>query len=339
MTAEQVRAETDRGIRATLAGLLARRPDDGPTPLPFRPETAAEVPVAAWRQLEQTCGELTLDRLFVIPAGAGFTRRRRPTPLRVLAFGSRAVGHWIDDGGEGRLECVPLEDVLAIDDRTVLLDGRLVVFGAHSQVVVQYNAAARSQLRESVLWLRRAIAGPAFPAREGFVWVSARGVDRPRSELPHKWTYLLSQRTDLRIDATGEEMVAVGDVAEIGRSRGPATGVALLGPRELVVAAEPSEWLDVSRYGVDLTVVPRSRLRDIGWREGQLIVRLLGETGPLAPTDPSAPPAQPQPRTIARPLDERLYQAMCRSFGDAIQQAEVPGTADRRRSNWFLIHR
>ena len=142
-------------------------------------------------------------------------------------------------------------------------------------------------------------------------------------------------------------MVAVGDVAEIGRSRGPATGVGLLGPRELVVAAEPSVWLDVSRYGVDLTVVPRSRLRDIGWGGGELVIRLREEGEPQPPARPADAPsavAEPDPAalgppTISRSLDERLFVAMCRSFGDAIPHAEVGGKAARHRSNLPPSHR
>jgi hypothetical protein len=50
--------------------------------------------------------------------------------------------------------------------------------------------------------------------------------------------------------------------------RVPSTGIALPGPRELVVAAEPPDWLSGTRYGVDLTVVPRSHIRGAGWSRG-----------------------------------------------------------------------
>lgn len=281
------------------------------TPLPTRPAELDDVPSAAWSQLEKCCGDLTLERMLVIPG----TRKRpsrwyRPAlRTRVVAFGSRAVGQWTEDDGEGAVEFIPLDDVRAIDDRLILLHGRLSVIGQHGRIVVQYNAVARRQLRESILRLRCKVAGPEFATRPNFVWIGDKGDERPKRELPHKWAYMLGYRDDLRIDLASNEMVAVGGVTEIGRSRGPATGIAVLGPRELVVAAEPPDCLDASRYGVDLTVVPRCFLGDVGWSRGDLRIRL--RDGDNVPSEPS----------ISRPLDERLYQAMRQSFGDAVTWA------------------
>ncbi len=289
----------------------------GLIPLPFWPKAREDVPERAWGRLEATCGELSLERMLVFPPfGTRPTFRCRVwAPARVIAVGSLAIGLWTDEGeGADRLECVPLADVLAIDDRTVLLDGQLSVVGPAGRVVVGYNTTARTRIRESIAWLRRAVAGSAFPVQETFVWMagSEAGGNRPRSELPHKWAYILNRRDDLRIDPVGQEMVAVGDVAEIGHSRGPATGVALLGPRELVIAAEPSESLDISRYGVDLIVVPRSRLSGIGWSQGEVTIQLQRDASRTEPT------AITQTATIRRPLDGRLYEAMRVAFGDAV---------------------
>jgi len=276
-------------------------------PLPSRPAELGDVPAGAWSQLERCCGDLTLERTLVIPGTRKRPSRRRRFALRtrVVAFGSRAVGQWTEDDGAGVVEFIPVGDVRAIDDRLILLHGRLLVIGQQGRIVVHYNAVARRQLRESILWLRREIAGPEFATRYNFVWIGEGG-ERPETELPHKWAYMLGHRDDLRIDASRNEMVAVGDVTEIGRSRGPATGIAVLGPHELVVAAEPPDCLYASRYGVDLTVVPRCFLGEVGWSRGDLRIRL--RDGDVTPDGLS----------ISRPLDERLYQAMRRSFGDAV---------------------
>jgi hypothetical protein len=43
------------------------------------------------------------------------------------------------------------------------------------------------------------------------------------------------------------------------------SGVAVLGPRELVIANEPAEHLDRARNGVDMLAVPRTRLESPSW--------------------------------------------------------------------------
>ena len=217
-----------------------------------------------------------------------------------------------------------MEDLLAIQDQIVLLYGRLSLIGAKSQMAIQYNAVARSQLRESILWLRGRVAGPVFPVRPSFVWIEGKGEERPQSELPYKWAYMLAHRDDLRIDAEAGEMVAVGDVVELGAARrGPSTGIALLGPRELVVAAEPLADRRTHRYGVDLTVVPRSHIRDVGWSRGNLQIRLRAgdEARPADGTRKGARGATGEP-AISLPLDSRLFEAMRRSFGDAVEWAK-----------------
>ncbi len=281
------------------------------TPVPSRPAKLGDVPAAAWSQLERCCGDLALDRMLVIPGvRRPPSRWRRPAlRTRVVAFGPAAVGQWTDDDDAGTVEFIALDDIRAIDDRLVLLYGRLSVIGRQSRIVVQYNAVARRQLRESILWLRRSVAGPGFTTRHNFVWIGEKGNERAEGDLPHKWAYMLGCRDDLRIDPSSNEMVAVGDVTEIGRSRGPTTGISVLGPRELVIAAEPPDSLRASRYGVDLTVVPRCFLGDVGWHRGNLLIRL--REGDDLPSGPS----------ISRPLDEQLYQAMQRSFGDAVTWA------------------
>jgi hypothetical protein len=281
------------------------------TPLPTRPNELGDIPAAARSQLEKCCGDLARERMLIIP---GTQRRpsrwRRPgLRTRVVAFGSRAVGQWTEDDADGTVEFIPLVDVRAIDDRLILLHGRLSVIGRHGRIDVYYSAVARRHLGECILWLRGQVAGPEFGTRPRFVWIGDSGDERPRSELPHKWAYILDHRDDLRIGPTSNEMVAVGDVMEIGRSRGPTTGIAVLGPHELVIAAEPPDSPRGSRYGVDLTVVPRCFLGDVDWSRGNLRIRLREDDD------------QPSGTPISRPLDECLYQAMRRSFGDAVPWA------------------
>ena len=312
MTASKARAAGYRAVESFATRVVALVPESEElTPLPTRPTELGALPAAARSQLEEFCGDLARERMLIIP---GTQRRpsrwRRPAlRTRVVAFGSRAVGQWTEDDAEGVVEFMPIDDVRAIDDRLILLHGRLSVIGQHGRIDVYYSAVARRQLRECILWLRGEVAGPEVATRPGFVWIGDRGDERPKSELPHKWAYMLDHRDDLRIDPSANEMVAVGDVTEIGRSRGPATGIAVLGPRELVIAAEPPDSLRGSRYGVDLTVVPRCFLGDVGWSRGNLQIRLR--------EDDNLPGGTP----ISRPLDERLFRAMRRSFGDAVPWA------------------
>lgn len=310
--AGNARAAGHWAVDSLVARILSALPESEElTPLPTRPTELGDVPAGARSQLEKCCGDLTRERMLIIPGTQKRPSRwRRPAlRTRVVAFGSMAVGQWTEDDANGTVESIPLHDVRAIDDRLILLHGRLSMIGQHGRIDVYYSAVARRQLLDCILWLRGEVAGPEFATRPRFVWIDDRGDERPKSELPHKWAYMLDCRDDLRIDHSSNEMVAVGDVTEIGRSRGPTTGIAVLGPRELVIAAEPPDSLLASRYGVDLTVVPRCFLGEVGWSRGNLHIRLR-ENDNL----PSGAP-------ISRPLDERLYRAMRRSFGDAVPWA------------------
>jgi hypothetical protein len=289
--------------------------------MPLRPISRDEVPAAAWSALEESCGALSLERLLVIP-GTGkrsWIGGRLATHTRVVAFGSDAVGHWTEDGGAGSVERMPMGELLAIDDRVVLLLGRLSLIGKNGRMVVLYNAVARPLLSESILWLRRQIAGPAFPTRRSFVWIGADGDDRSDRRLPHKWAYLLTQRDDLRIDPPTDEMVAAGNVVEGKPLRqGPVTGIGVLGARELLIAAEPPTDASTPRYGIDLTAVPRDHIRDVGWSGGDLRIRLRADQDP----DPDGLRSVDDPPAISRPLDVHLFQAMRLSFGDAVEWAD-----------------
>jgi hypothetical protein len=109
-----------------LGRLLPRSDTDERTPLPIRPASRDDLPPAAWSALEAACGGLTVEGLLVIPTTWKRTWRGRQLAMqkRVVAFGERAVGQWMEDGGAGVVECIRIEDLLAIGDRIVLLDGR-----------------------------------------------------------------------------------------------------------------------------------------------------------------------------------------------------------------------
>lgn len=285
---------------------------------PLRPRSWDEVPIAARPALADVSPGLAADRLFVVPPGLmprrAFWQPRRRTPAMVLAFAEDAVVLWSEDEGGATLETLPIGDVLAVDDRTVLLYGRLRVIGRRGSIVVQYNAAARDDLRDNVLWLRRRIAGEQMPAADAFVWRSSRGASPSPVGLPYKWSYMLAHSPNLRLDPGEPAAVAAGDVFEIGdvprrgRTKAAPSGLALLGSRELVIAAEPAEHLEIDRYGVDLIAVPRRFVRHLSWEDGVLRIELCGGDG--APAD-----------SIVRPLDRHLADAMRIGFGDAVAWA------------------
>jgi hypothetical protein len=282
---------------------------------PFRPQAPADVPDEAWEALERVCPDAGLDRLFVIPAvvTGRYRGRRRSTPAQVLAFGDDVIALWTAEHGTSSVAALPAGELLAVDDRTILLHGRLAFIGARGRIAVTYNTVARDALRENMRTVRCAIAGPPVPATSAFLWLDAHGVARPEEELPYKWAFMLSHNPNLRLDPTEPVKVAVGDVVEWGARHGrrgrtsPATGLAILGPREFVVATEPAEYLNYGRYGVDLTTVPRRFLNGLAWDGRTLRIGLQ--------TGDGRPIAEP----IVRSLDGRLVEAMARSFGSAVR--------------------
>jgi hypothetical protein len=273
---------------------------------PFRPTKPDEVPPAALPSLVTACGPLLLDRLFVVPRT---TRLVAPgkcvlTPTSVLGFGERAVALWIDEGPDGRLVAIPIERLRAIEDRRILLYGRLGFIAAETRLVLRYNTAERRALGDNLRDLRHRIAPPGPPTADGFLWLDHHGQSRARSELPVKWRYVLSSPAVLA-DPQEPAIVAVGDVAETQRGRsGPASGIAVLASRELVIAVEPIGYVEAERYGVDLLAVPRAHLAGIGWNGRSVTVR-VGRAGA-------------EVASVRLPLDARLVEAMQRSFGSAV---------------------
>jgi hypothetical protein len=279
---------------------------------PFRPTRTADVPAAALAALEKVCGRLPFERVYVIPRTSRLVDPLNCviTPARVLGFGERNVGLWMDDGPGGRLTSIPIDRLLAVDDRTILLYGRLRLLASEGQIVVRYNTVSRSDVQENLGRLRDQMCGAKRAVESGFLWLDPSDEQRSQADLPHKWRVVLDNPA-VRPDLTEPVMVAAGDLTEIqaGRTR-PASGVAVLGPRELVVANEPVEYLDRARYGVDLLAVPRERLDSLSWDGQCLTVRVALEQSGVEAATP-----------VTLPLDPYLVEAMWRVFGDEVRWA------------------
>jgi hypothetical protein len=204
----------------------------------------------------------------------------------------------------------PTSRLIAVDDRTILLYGRLRLMAADRQLVVRYNTVSRRDLQENLSELRRRMATKPQPIVSGFLWLDARNEGMGQPALPHKWRVVLEHQM-VRPNLDEPAIIAVGDVTEIrgGRNRPPA-GVAVLGSRELVIVNEPSEFLEAARYGVDLLAVPRERLDSLSWDGRSLTVRVAQDQ---ADVEGAA--------SITLPLDRHLVEAMRRAFGSAIRWA------------------
>lgn len=277
---------------------------------PFRPSQTQDVPEPALATLVAVCGPLELARLFVVPRT---TRLIDPThcvitPAKVVGFGESVVAVWVDDGPEGRMLSLPIARLTAIEDRTILLYGRLRLIAADKQLVIRYNTVSRDDLRQDICWLRRRTATKVLPSESGFLWLDSHNRELPQSALPHKWRVVLDFPT-VRPDPDEHAMIAVGDLAEIsrGRRRQP-SGLAVLGSRELVIANEPSEYLGADRYGVDLLAVPRERLDSLGWDGRSLTVHFAEDR-----------PGADGPSSVISPLEASLVEAMRRAFGSAVR--------------------
>ena len=275
---------------------------------PFRPTRPADLPGSSRPGLEAVCGPLPYDRLYVIPSATRLVTRTQCviTPAKVLGFGEQTVAIWVDDGPDDRVLAHPIDQLVAVDDRQILLYGRLRLVAADGQIVVRYNTVSRDDLTGRLIELRQRMAKRELAVEPGFLWLDRTSETKGQAELPHKWRVVLDNAT-VRPNLDEPAIIAAGDVSEIRRGRTrPASGVAVLGRKELVVANEPSEYLDRARYGVDLLAVPRERLASLSWDGKYLTVGVakgrVGEGG----------------SSIVLPLDPYLVDAMRRAFGSAV---------------------
>jgi hypothetical protein len=277
---------------------------------PFRPTRLADIPAPALAAVEGVCGPVQLSRVFVVPRTTRLVDSSRCviTPTKVLGFGEEVVAVWIDDGPEGRVMSMPTEQLDAVDDRTILLYGRLRLIASDAQLVVHYNTVARDDLRDDLCRLRSQMATRELPVSPGFLWLDPSNPRPDRAGLPHKWLVVLDSAA-VRPNPAEPVVVAVGNLTEIRRGKTrPPSGVAVLGPRELVIASEPSDYRGRDRYGVDLLAVPRERLDSVSWDGRSLTVRFVQRHSD----------AQGACSLISH-LDLNLVEAMARVFGSAVQ--------------------
>ena len=284
---------------------------------PFRPTRSEEIAAPALPALEAVCGPLPFDRLYVVPRTTRLISHKRCviTPAEVLAFGDEAVGLWVDAGPAGHVLSVPVDGLVAVDDRRILLHGRLRLVAATHDLVVRYGTVSQDALEENLSVLRGRMATKHVPVEPGFVWPTAKGAGAGRSDLPYKWRLLLGHP---RVRPNGGEpvIVAVGDVTEVGvGARRVPSGIAVLGPRELVIVSEPLDLDACACCGVDLVAVPRERLDALAWDGRSLTV--------LVSHDRTAPPGAAVRGTtpVSLALDRHLVEAMRQAFGSAVRWA------------------
>jgi hypothetical protein len=234
--------------------------------LPHRPASAAEVPAGALDELRRVVGEVGLEQLFVIPRSSRTVGTARAdwvlTPTEVIAVGSETIAVWIDDDTGPRIRALlPLADVVAVLDRSVLLHGRLELVGPEPSIVVRYNTVGRPELRELLLPVRTSSQPVATALPEG--------IGHDPATLPHKWMALL-RSSDVLPAGQDRLVVAAGDPWNVRPQLHD--GVAVLSSRELLVATDPTPSVEMAHYGVDLLAVARSRVRAIGGGGDTLVV-------------------------------------------------------------------
>lgn len=242
--------------------------------LPHRPASMAEVPAVALDHLRAVVGEVGPEQLFVIPRSArtiGIDDTRWVvSPTQVVAVGRDTVAVWIDVAGSPRVrEVLPIADVVAMLDRSILLYGRLELIGPTSSIVVRYNTVGQPELRSMLLPVRRAALPVEAPLPQG---------GRDPGELPHKWMALLRSR-DVLPRGLDRLLVAAGD---LGHPRPQLhNGVAVLSSTELVVATDPTPDVRMAQYGVDLLAVARRRLLAFAGGGSTLRVTVAAAGGPV----------------------------------------------------------
>ena len=296
----------EEAARIGSAGLRGR---------PYRPQRFDDMPAGARDALEDVCGVLRLNQLFVVPRTARWTNRAGrqcvATPAEVVAFGATIVALWVDDPiGAGVRVVVPVDHLAAIVERNILLYGRAALIAADASIVIRYNTVAETDLRDSFRRVRMAIAGPPVPTPAVLHWPghSTHG-QVPVSELPFKWQFVVASRV-VNLGQREPMTVAVGG---IDRAHARGIGIAVLGSRELVIVTDPTEDVRVARHGFDVHTVPRARLRSLGW-DGNLLTVRAGLENKNRSDDKDQ-----QPAVIGVQVDRSLGEAMREAFASAVR--------------------
>jgi hypothetical protein len=263
--------------------------------LPHRPASLTEVPAGAVDDLRAVVGEVGPEQLFVIPRSSRTVGSESAgwvlTPTEVIAVGSGTIAIWIDDAGGPRVRAVvPVADVVAVLDRSVLLYGRLEIIGPESSIIVRYNTVGQPELRAMLLPVRRAAVPVDAALPEG---------GRDPGDLPHKWMALLRSK-DVLPRGMDRLLVAAGDLANPKPQLH--NGVAVLSSAELVIATDPTPDLGMAQYGVDLLAVARRRVLAIGGEGDTLSVAVAAPTGPVEIRLAAHPTLVAETRVLLAPL-------------------------------------
>jgi hypothetical protein len=210
-----------------------------------------ELPGGAVETLAASVGALQPGSVILLPRTPRSVGPRSwvVTPACVLGIGADALALWVGAPVDGVVARIPLAEVAAIVDLTVLLFGRLEIVGPEGSIVLRYNTVGREEIRSALAAIRRSWPSPGEP----------RGTPAgPRPEdLPHKWMALLRSR-EMLPGGPQARLVAAGAVADPKATR--RNGLATLSGTELLVVTEPDTPGGSGAYGTDLVAVPRARL-------------------------------------------------------------------------------
>jgi hypothetical protein len=239
---------------------------------PLLPTKLSEdMPEDSLAALEAAVGTVRPGDVVVVP------RTPRPvpgggwvvTPTSVLGIGADDVALWIGEPTSRVVTTIPMADVAAVFDLTILLYGRLEIVGPEASIVMRYNTVGREEMRAMTLAIRRTFA----PAARG------QGAGGPiPDELPHKWMAVLKSREAL---PRGHEprWIVVGEMGDPDSAK--RDGIATMSATELLVAVEPELAGGVGLYGTDLIAVPRTRLAGVAAAAGGIDIDVSSGSGEI----------------------------------------------------------
>jgi hypothetical protein len=234
---------------------------------PYTPRRGEDIPPGAWGPLKDACGLDGLHQVFIIPwavRSIGLGNRKVISPNSVLAIGTRAVALWTEKPQPGIRIIIPLAEVAAIEDVTILLFGRLSFVPFGQQLTIRYNTVARRALEPALLQLRRRLSGPALPIPPE--------VDRAAA-LPFKWHNLI-RTAQVRVEECAPVAFRFHTAPKTSR-HGHARGELLvLNPYELVYLCDPPDSLH--QYGEDSFIIPRARMSEVRAGEKAALVTSRG---------------------------------------------------------------
>jgi hypothetical protein len=221
---------------------------------PYTPRREEDIAPGAWAALRDTCGLDDLHQVFIIPwavRSIGLGNRKVISPNSVLAIGGRAVALWTEKPRPGIRITIPLDEVAAIEDVTILLYGRLSFVPFGQQLTIRYNTVARQALEPVLLELRRKLSGPAL---------SVPSERDPAPVLPFKWHNLI-RSAQVRMDHCAPVAFRFHNRPRRSRRDHERGELLVLNPWELVYLCDPPDSLH--QYGEDSFIIPRARMSDV----------------------------------------------------------------------------